>query len=62
MAVTKERIEEIRAAMAADRQTARAEFKRDWFMHLVHFFVQTGLGVILGISAVLYVVQRYSGN
>lgn len=60
MAVTKERIEEVRAAMAADRQARRAEFKRDWFMHLVHFAVQTGLGVILGISSVLWAVQRYS--
>lgn len=60
MAVTQERIEEVRAAMAADRQTRRAEFKRDWFLHLVHFSIQTGLGVILGISAVLWAVQRYS--
>lgn len=60
MAVTKERIEEVRAAMAADRQTARAEFKRDWPMHLVQFLVQAGLGVILGLSAVIYAVQRYS--
>ena len=60
MAVTKERIEEVRAAMAADRQTARAEFKRDWPMHLVQFVVQTGLGVILGLSAVLWAVQSYS--
>ncbi|WP_120969281.1 hypothetical protein [Comamonas sp. lk] len=60
MTVSKERIAEIRAAWAADRQTARQEFKRDWLMHLVQISAQVGLGVILGLSAVLYIVQRYS--
>lgn len=55
-APTPDRIAELRAAWAADREERRKAFKRDWPMHLVDLLLHTGLGVSLGLSVVLFLL------
>lgn len=57
MAVSKERIEEVRAAWAADRETRRKEFKRDWPMYLLQIVGEVGLGIALGLALVVWALQ-----
>lgn len=54
---TPERIAELRAAWAADREDRRKAFKRDWPMHLLDLLLHTGLGVALGLASVLWALQ-----
>ncbi|MNZ02439.1 hypothetical protein D3C78_190840 [compost metagenome] len=58
---TPERIAELRAAWAADREERRKAFKRDWPMHLVDLLLHTGLGIALGLSAVLLALLVVGG-
>lgn len=62
MAVSKERIAELRAAFAADRQTRREEFKRDWPMHLSEVLRMTGLGFVFGLSLEIWLFKQYLGG
>lgn len=55
-----QRIAEIRAAWAADRLERREAFRRDWPYYVVDFAVSCGLGVVLGLSGVLWALDRYA--
>lgn len=61
MAPTKERIAEIRAAWAVDRQERREAFRRDWFIHLAEFVKDAGLGVTLGLSGSIWLLYQAGG-
>lgn len=58
---TPERIAELRAEWAADREERRKAFKRDWPMHLLDLLLHTGLGVALGLATVLWALQAVGG-
>lgn len=56
-----ERIAELRAAFAADRQARREDFKRDWPMHLSEVLRMSGLGFIFGLALELWLFQHLVG-
>lgn len=62
MAVSKERIAELRAGWAADRDERRNAFKRDWPMHLSEVLRMTGLGFVFGLSLEIWLFRQYLGG
>lgn len=55
-----QRIAEIRAAWAADRLERREAFRRDWPQYLLDIAASCGLGIVLGLSGVLWALDRYA--
>lgn len=58
---TPERIAELRAEWAADREERRKAFKRDWPFHLLDVLRHVGLGFVFGLALEIWVLQHYLG-
>ena len=48
-----QRVADLVAALRADREARRSAFRRDWPMHVLSFFSETGMGFVLGVVLAL---------